>query len=89
MTDIIDVLEDLGRSAYLRGSAGEMLESAFGQTDEATRELILRGNEFQAGTSLASAGFCCLLQPGKDDEDERDPADDPGEDEETPSRDAL
>jgi hypothetical protein len=82
MSNIIDFLERMGRDAQLRHASQNEVELALAseQVDLELQAAILAKNPSQLGVLLGQGVFCCMQEPGKEDEDEDDDT------EESPSR---
>lgn len=95
LIDCIDLLEKLGRDAVLRnaGSSGfERLLAGIG-LDPALRAAIVAGDGELLGRLLnARENVCCLIEPGREEEeegDEEEESEDEDADEESDDEDAI
>ena len=81
MSNVIDFLERVGQNGQLRhASRNEVeLELSRAQLNPELRAAILAKNQSQLEVLLGQSHLCCMLSPGKEDEDE--------DTEESPSRD--
>lgn len=80
MSNIIDLLEKMGRDAQLRHASRSEVELALtgAQVAPELRTAILAKDQAQFEALLGQCNVCCAQFPGKDDEDE--------DSEESPSR---
>jgi len=79
VSNVIDILERLGRNALLRHAAPSELERALADTplEPALRAAILGGDQESLERLLgANSNVCCLVAPGREDEEEGETEDD-------------
>jgi hypothetical protein len=74
MSNFIDFLERMGRDARLRHASQNEVEIALvgEQIDSELQAAILAKDLPQLGALLGQGVFCCMQEPGKEDEDEDD-----------------
>jgi hypothetical protein len=84
MSNVIDFLERMGRDAQWRHAPQNEVELALvsEQIDPELQAAILAKDPSQLGELLGQGVFCCMQEPGREDEDE----DDDDDAEENPSR---
>jgi hypothetical protein len=84
MSYVIAFLERMGRDAQLRHAPQNEVELALASEhiDPELQAVILAKNSSQLEALLGQGVFCCMQEPGKEDEDEDDDT------EESPSREA-
>ena len=84
MSNIIDFLERMGRDSQLRHASQNEVELALvsEKIDLELQAAILAKNPSQLGALLGQGVFCCMQEPGKEDEDE----DEDDDAEESPTR---
>lgn len=83
MSEIISFLEQAGRDALLRNATHEALAARLQNTalDADIRDAMLAGNRDGLAALLGCQELCCMVAPGKEDED----GDEDSPDEPTPS----
>jgi len=81
MSNVIDFLERMGQDAQLRHASQDEIELvlAGAKIDPELRVAILAGDQARLEIMLGHVNVCCLVQPGKDDDDE-DPEEEPSRD---------
>jgi hypothetical protein len=74
MSNVITFLERMGRDAQLRHASQDEVELVLAseQIDPDLQAAILAKNPSQLETLLGLGVFCCMQEPGKEDEDEDD-----------------
>jgi len=74
MSDVINFLERMGRDAQFRHASQDEVELVLAseQIDPDLQAAILAKNPSQLETLLGLGVFCCMQEPGKEDEDEDD-----------------
>jgi hypothetical protein len=82
MSSVIDFLEKMGRDAWLHHASQNEVELALASEpiDSELQAAILARNSSQLGVLLGQGIYCCMQEPGKEDEDEDEDS------EETPLR---
>jgi hypothetical protein len=80
MSNVIDFLERMGQDAQLRDASQEKLVLALASSriNPELRAAILAKDQVRLEALLGSINVCCMINPGKEDEDE--------DTEESPSR---
>jgi len=71
MSEVISFLEQTGRDALLRNATREALASRLQNTtlDADIRAAILAGDRDGLDALLGCRGLCCMISPGREDED--------------------
>jgi hypothetical protein len=86
MTDVIELLDQLGRNARLRHAASAELEQALTAAgiDPGLRDALLADDPLRLGVLLgAQPNICCLVEkPDREDEEEEEEEEEPEDDDE-------
>jgi hypothetical protein len=82
MSDVIDVLERMGRDSHWSFAPSNEIEQALlvAQIDQDLRNAIVAGNQQELEALLGQKPLCAMLQPGEEDDEEDD------DEQENPSR---
>jgi hypothetical protein len=72
MSNVIDFLERMGQDAQLRHASKSEVELALAdaEIDPELHAAILAGDQAQMEVLLGHVNVCCMVQPGKEDDDE-------------------
>jgi len=85
MTDVIELLDQLGRTARLRHAAPAELEQALAAAglDPGLRGALLADDSLRLGELLgAQPNICCLVEKPDQEDDEEEEEEEPEDDEE-------